>query len=332
MTDFSSLKAGDSVEGAFAIRSIDGAGEGLREYSNKPGVFFVLRLGNKTGDMTLKYWGGKNPETAKALFTSLAVGDVVSVKGRCMHDSYSKEAVIAINEEVRYGSPEEYVKKAAPGEFEASEFLPSLPAEEISALTQKLDEIIGSISNQYLKALLTSFFQDETFKKSFLRSPAARTNHHNYVGGLLEHSVNVAKLCDTICGFYKLDRDLLITGALLHDSGKIDEYNATASIEITEEGRLIGHIQIASETASRKTSEIEGFPIELRNKIIHMILSHHGELEYGSPKRPAFAEAIALFHADYMDSSVKNTLQEIEGRADEPWIYSKILRRHLTTK
>jgi len=332
MTDFSSLKAGDFVEGAFAIRSTDGAGEGLRDYSNKPGGFFVLRLGNKTGDMTVKYWGGKNPETAKNLFSSLAVGDVLSVKGKCMHDSYSKETVISVNEEVRYGSPEEYLKKMASGEFDASEFLPSLPAEKIQALAESLTVTIDSVTNPHLKSLLKTVFEDELFKLSFQRSPAARNNHHNYVGGLLEHSLNVAKLCEEMCSFYNLDRDLLITGALLHDSGKTSEYAASASIEITDEGRLIGHIQMGAENISRKTGEIEGFPIELKNKIIHMILSHHGELEYGSPKRPAFPEAIALFHADYMDSSVKNTLQELEGKADEPWIYSKILRRHLTTK
>lgn len=332
MIDVKSLKDGDSVEGAFAVRSVDGVGEGLRDYSKKTGRFFVLRVGNSGGDISLKYWGGKNPDAVSALFSSLAVGDVISVKGRCTNDSYSKQLVISVNEEVRYGSPEEYVKKAEPGEFDASDFLPTLPEDVIDRLKAELTEFIRSISKSDLKNLVSSFFDDETFRKSFEKSPAARQNHHNYLGGLLEHSVNVAKLCDTICGFYKLDRDLLITGALLHDSGKTHEYSAGASIDITEEGRLIGHIQIAAERVSRKAGAIEGFPEGLRNKIIHMILSHHGELEYGSPKLPAFPEAIALFHADYMDSSVKNTLQEIENRDGEDWIYSKILRRHLTTK
>jgi 3'-5' exoribonuclease len=333
MIEIGSIKDGDHVEGVFAVRSIDGAGEGLRDYSNKSGRFFVIRVGNSGGDITLKYWGGRKPEGVSSLFSSLEVGSIVSVKGRCTHDSYSKELVISVNEEVKYGSPPEFLKKVDSGEYDPGDFLPSLPKERIDAHFSELEGFVQNVKDSHLKSLLEGFFGASDFSKDFKKSPAARRNHHNYVGGLLEHTVNVAKLCDTIAGFYSLDRDILITGALLHDIGKTKEYQVTASIDISNEGRFIGHLVLAVEMVGKEIDKIPGFSEAVKNKIIHMILAHHGELEYGSPKVPAFPEAMALFHADYMDAFVKNTLQEIEdsGEGDE-WIYSRSMRRHLHKK
>ncbi len=333
MIEIESLKDGDHVEGVFAVRSIDGAGEGLRDYSNKSGRFFVIRVGKSGGDITLKYWGGRKPEGVSSLFSSLEVGSIVSVKGRCTHDSYSKELVISVNEEVKYGSPPEFLKKVESGEYDPGDFLPSLPKERIEALFSELVGFVQNVKDTHLKSLLEGFFGDGGFSKEFKKSPAARRNHHNYIGGLLEHTVNVAKLCDTIAGFYPMDRDLLITGALLHDIGKTKEYQVTASIDISNEGRFIGHLVLTAEMVGKEIDKIQGFSEAAKNKTIHMILAHHGELEYGSPKVPAFPEAMALFHADYMDAFVKNTLQEIEdsGEGDE-WIYSRSMRRHLHKK
>ncbi len=133
--------------------------------------------------------------------------------------------------------------------------------------------------------------------------------------------------------FYSLDRDLLITGALLHDIGKTKEYQVTASIDISDEGRFIGHLAISAGIVGKEIEKIQDFPDPMKNKIIHMILSHPGKLEYGSPKVPAFPEAMALFHADYMDAFVKNTLQEIEdAQGDDDWMYSRSMSRYLHKK
>jgi 3'-5' exoribonuclease len=330
MLEVSSLKDGDLVEVQLAIRSKNGFGEGLKDYSNKPGRFFVLRVGNSTGDVTLKYWGGKNPDPATKLFTSFNVGDVIFVKGRCTHDSYSKGLVISVNEEAKYGFPKDLLKKAAKGEYRSEDFLPALPMEVIESSLLKLISFISGVENQYLKELLKGFFEEKSFIDVFKKTPAARRHHHNYIGGLLEHSINVARLCETICDFYPLDKDLLISAALLHDIGKTKEYTAKASIDVTDEGRLLGHLFLTAQMVEKKIETIESFPGSTKDKIIHMLLSHHGELEKGSPKVPAFPEAMALFHADYMDAFVKNTIQEIEGAGEElDWIFSRSLGRFL---
>jgi 3'-5' exoribonuclease len=333
MINLKALSDGDAVEGQFAIRSMNGVGEGLRDYSNKPGRFFVIRVGNSAGDITLKYWGGKNPEKVKKLFSSLDVGEVISVKGRCTHDSYSRELVISVNEEAKYGAPQESLGKSPAGEFNPEDFMPALPEETIRALALQLNEIIKNVGDSHLKALLERFFLDQNFSKIFKKTPAARRHHHNYIGGLLEHTINVARLCETICTFYPLDKDLLITGALLHDIGKTKEYVITASVDISDEGRFIGHLPLGAEMVRREIELLEDFPAATKLKVVHMILSHHGELEKGSPKEPAFPEAMALYHADYMDAFVKNTIQEAEGAGEEDeWIYSKSFRRFIHTK
>ena len=332
MINVKSLKDGDLVEGLLALRSKDGKDEGLRSYRDKPGQFFVIRVGNSNGDITLKYWGGKPSEKTAQLFSSIEAGDVVFVKGRCTHDSYSKELVISVNEEPKYGAPTEFLKKADEGEYRPEDFMPSLPDEAVEALFTELKGFVEGVKNPHLKILLMRFFADAGFVKAFKRSPAARKNHHNYVGGLLEHSVNVARLCSLINEFYPMDRDLLITGALLHDIGKTREYTVKASVDVTSEGMFIGHLSMTAEMIRKEIEALDGFPQTLAHKVIHMILSHHGELEFGSPKEPAFPEALALFHADYMDASVKNTIQEIEGAPeDAAWIYSKSLKRFLHT-
>lgn len=333
MIDVKSLQKGQPIEGVFAVRSKDGKDEGLRDYSNKQGRFFVITVGNRTGDITLKYWGGSDPEGPSRLFASLDVGDIIHVKGQCTYDSYTKGLVISVNEETRYGSPEEFIKKADAGEYDLKDFLPALPEERIKALAAELKGLVKSVEEPYLKGLLEGFFEDPRFMAVFERAPGAKRRHHNYVGGLLEHTVNVARLCDTLSRFYPLDRDLLLTGALLHDLGKTQEYSLKASIDVTDEGRFIGHLPLTAAMVGRKIDEeAPGFPERLKLKVLHMILSHHGELEYGSPKEPAFPEAVALFHADYMDSQVKNAFQEAdEAPPDEDWHYSRTMSRFLYT-
>ncbi len=283
MIDFKALKDRDFVEGQLAVRSKDAVGEGLKDYSNKAGRFFVINAGNSTGEIPLKYWGGEKPDKTTELFSSLEVGDVVLVKGRCIHDSYNKSLVISINEEVKYGAAEEFLKKAGTDDFQPEDFIPSLPDEVIKSLFDDLLGFVRGVGDPDLRRLLDSFFGDPDFSLKFKRCPAAMRHHHNYLGGLLEHSVNVAKLCITMCKVYPLNKDLLITGALLHDIGKTKEYRIKAAIDVSDEGRLVGHLMISAEMVGGVIDGLDGFPEAVRNTVIHNGLSHHGDVEYGSP-------------------------------------------------
>ncbi|MBI5680089.1 MAG: HD domain-containing protein [Methanobacterium sp.] len=171
---------------------------------------------------------------------------------------------------------------------------------------------IEEMENVYFIKLLNSFFFDEKFKKKFFDSPSAKMHHHNYIGGLLEHSVEVLEICKFTCKIFpELDKDLLHTGAILHDIGKIKTYTYDlVSIDFSEEGRLLDHLFISCDMVKEKINEIE-MPEELSNQILHLILSHHGDVRngWGSPVNPLTPEAVALHHADNLDAKVKGMLQ-----------------------
>lgn len=316
--DVSTLQDGKEAKGVFAVTSRDGKGEGIREYAG--GKFFSVKIGNRTGEMPLKYWGAKSSADVAAIFNSLAVGDLVEVQGRVKYDSYDKCIAVHVNEEVKYGEAKGYVRKLGEDELKAvsfSDFIRSLPEDKIEEMMLEVHRLVESIGEESIKELLNAFFLDERFASRFKASPAAKKRHHAYIGGLLEHSLNVAKLCEKLGSFYNLNRDLLIAGALLHDIGKVREYVMRGgSIDISEEGKLIGHIVIGEEEIRDKIKKAEEkngkFAGELKLKLLHMVVSHHGELENGSPKEPKFPEALALYLCDLADSQVKNMSQENE--------------------
>ena len=195
--------------------------------------------------------------------------------------------------------------------------MPSLEESKIKELYDYIKKEVGGIKNEQLKNLLLLFFNDQKFVKDYMHVPSAISHHHNYVGGNLEHSVGVARLCDNICKMYpNINRDLVITGAILHDIGKIKEYGYKASIDKTEEGNFIGHIVIGERWIKEKIEELKKngktFTKELENQLLHLILSHHGRYEWGSPKMPKTVEASILHQADLMDSQVKNYIQHVE--------------------
>jgi 3'-5' exoribonuclease len=197
---------------------------------------------------------------------------------------------------------------------------------DLSAMRHEIIQSISSVQNDHLHQLLERIFVDE-FTDQFMKAPASMWLHCNWVGGLAEHTLNVMHICEFLSISYpELDRDLLVTGALLHDVGKVLEYDVTTSIDVSEEGMLRGHIVIGAEIVSRVCDLIEGMPDSLRLKIIHMVLSSHGELEFGSPKKPQFPEAVALNFADNIDSKLEQYIAA-KGRAntEDPWIYDKKL-------
>jgi len=170
---------------------------------------------------------------------------------------------------------------------------------------QKIFSKIDSIENYHLKNLLKSFFNDSEFTEKFKRAPAAMKVHQPYIGGLAEHTVNVVTICETVGNIYKeMNRDFLITMAILHDIGKIREYAYDKAMEHTDEGKLLGHITIGIEMIDQKIKSLDSFPKDLELMVKHTLLSHHGHFEFGSPRLPSILAAIALHYADEMDAKV----------------------------
>lgn len=204
------------------------------------------------------------------------------------------------------------------GEYDPALYLP-VSSKDIEVMYKELLGIIGSIGNPYLKKLLEDFFvNDEKLIEAFKKSSAAKTVHHSFIGGLLEHTLSVTKLCDYYCSSYpKLNRDLLLTAAICHDIGKTRELSLYPTNDYTDEGQFLGHIVMGAEMIGEKARNIEGFPVLLKQELQHCILAHHGEFEYGSPKKPAIMEAVALNLADNTDAKME-TFTELLANATAP--------------
>ena len=192
-----------------------------------------------------------------------------------------------------------------------ADFVPVSPVPQ-EQMRAELAGVVASLANPYLKALMESFCGDAVFMAAYCKAPAAKGMHHVYLGGLLEHSLSVVRLVDAVVPLYPdLNRDLLVVGALLHDLGKVAELSYERAFEYTDEGRLIGHISIGVEMLTERIATIPGFPRELAMLLKHMLLSHHGQYEYGSPKRPKTIEATILHYLDDMDSKINGIRSHI---------------------
>ena len=187
------------------------------------------------------------------------------------------------------------IRTAREGEYVEADYLP-VSKKEIGKMYEELLGFVRSVKNPWLNQLLSGYFvEDKEFAKAFQFHSAAKTVHHGFVGGLLEHTLSVVKLCDYYAGYYKtLNRDLLLTAAMFHDIGKMQELSRFPENDYTDDGQLLGHIMIGTEMISERIRQIPDFPPRLASELKHCILAHHGELEYGSPKKPALLEALAL--------------------------------------
>lgn len=217
------------------------------------------------------------------------------------------------------------------GEYDPANYLP-VSKKDIGQMMNEIKNLIGSIENSYLKKLLEAFFlEDEEFAKAFMNSSAAKTVHHGFVGGLLEHTLSVTKLCDYYCSCYPmLNRDLLLTGAMLHDIGKVKELSQFPENDYTDVGNLLGHIVMGSEMISERAKQIADFPVGTLNELKHCILAHHGELEYGSPKKPALMEAVALNFADNTDAKMETFTELLEASTETGWMgYNRLLETNI---
>ena len=203
------------------------------------------------------------------------------------------------------------------GEYNAADYLP-VSSKNIDEMYKELVSLIRSIQNSYLRQLLEAFFvEDSDFVKVFCNSSAAKTVHHGFVGGLLEHTLSVTKLCDYYCSAYPiLKRDLLLTAAMCHDIGKTREISAFPANDYTDEGQLLGHILMGAQMVAGRAAKIKDFPDSLLTQVQHCILAHHGKYEYGSPKVPAIIEALALNYADDTDAKLETFKEILENNAD----------------
>ena len=209
------------------------------------------------------------------------------------------------------------VRKVSEGEYDPRDYLPC-SEKDIEEMYKEFIGYLGKVKNPYLNKLLKSFFvEDEEFIRKFKNHSAAKSVHHGFVGGLLEHSLGVTKLCEYYADVYPiLNKDLLLTAAMLHEMGKVQEIAPFPVNDYTDDGQLLGHIMIGAEEISYRIRGMDGFPTKLANELKHCILAHHGELEYGSPKKPALAEAVALNMADNMDAKMETIKEMFRSAGD----------------
>lgn len=223
------------------------------------------------------------------------------------------------------------VRVAREGEYDPLDYVPASPF-PIEEMYNKLLSYIRSISHPGFKALLESFFvNDADFAKAFKAHSAAKSVHHSFSGGLLQHTLRVTELCEDYCRKYPLiNRDLLLTGAMCHDIGKLRELSPFPANDYTDEGQLLGHIVIGVQMVCEKIAAIPGFPVVSKNELCHVILAHHGEFEFGSPKKPALLEALALHFADNTDAKLEIMCELLSDPDSHGWLgFQKLLESNV---
>lgn len=260
----------------------------------------ALILQDKTGTLDAKIWepGSVGIDDFDRFDYINVVGDITSFQG-------------ALQLNVKR------VRKAAEGEYEPKEYLP-VSEYNVDEMYEQLLGYIKQMKNPYLKKLAGSFFiEDADFAKRFKFHSAAKSVHHGFVGGLLEHTLSVTKLSAYFADNYKiLNKDLLVCAAMFHDIGKLEELSTFPENDYTDEGQLLGHIMIGAMEIAERIKTIDGFPVKLAHEMEHCILAHHGELEYGSPKKPSLPEAVALSYADNIDAKME-TMRELLANVPE---------------
>jgi len=265
--------------------------------------YYSLVLQDKTGTLDGKVWElNSGIEHFDAMDYIRVEGQVVSFQG-------------ALQLNIRR------VRRLSEGEYDVSEYMPCTK-KDTTEMYKELLGYIASLKDAQFKLLAESYYkEDPKFKEMFLSHSAAKTMHHNFVGGLLEHTVSVTKLCSYLADNYPvLDRDLLLTAAMFHDVGKLAEISAFPENDYTDAGQLLGHIYIGADWLSKRMDKLGGFSVKRKNELLHCILSHHGELEYGSPKKPALAEALALSMADNLDAKLAGVTALFDSTEEAGWL------------
>ena len=287
------LREGDSLKEVFFCKQFN-------QLKTKVGkTYYAITLQDKTGTLDAKVWDlGPGIEHFEAL-------DFIHVEGTIT----SYQGALQLNVSRLF--------KASEGSYDPTDYMPSTE-KDVKAMFAELMSYIEKVKEPHLAELLKSLFvEDKEFIKEFVKRSAAKTVHHSFMGGLLEHTLSVTQNCDYFADHYPmLNRDLLLTAAICHDIGKVEEISDFPANDYTDEGNLIGHIVVGAEMVSERIKKIPGFPKVLGQELRHCVLAHHGELEFGSPKKPAIAEAFALNFADAVDAKM-DTLKELFSGYDD---------------
>jgi len=272
-------------------------------------MYIQADLCDSTGSIPCKIW-----DATPLMAGSFDNGDFLRVTGRV--ESYQNNLQLNVKS----------FEKVDPSTVTLGDFLPQTER-DVEELYEELIAILATVQDEHLKNLLRAFVSDKEFCAQFKRAPAATQNHHAYLGGLLEHTVSLLKAATSLMELYPmLRRDLLITGIFLHDIGKIREFSYERNFEYTDEGQLLGHLMIGCAMVDEKAREVEGFPAETLTALKHLILSHHGAYEFGSPKLPMTAEAIALHHLDNLDAKIHAFQKAVRESPDEQGSWTGYIR------
>jgi 3'-5' exoribonuclease len=304
------LQEGAAVVSYFLVQQLQ-----LRQRrSGEP--FLSLVLADRTGQIGAVLWEGAE-ERAK----EVGEGDIVKVQG--LVGSYQRERQLTLSR----------IRRAQPEEISLEDFRPRSPLDPDEGLARLLASV-ASLSDPFLRQLLQGILESESVRPALRQAPAAKNLHHATLGGLLEHTVSVVGLCERLADYYPaLDRDLLLAAAILHDIGKLREFTWERNFDYTDAGRLVGHISLGAFLVDEAIRAIPGFPASLGERLLHCILSHHGELEWGSPKRPKTLEALVLHYAEDLDGKI-NAFQGFVRSHPDPqrpgWTqFNRLLDRYL---
>lgn len=303
------IKAGDKVSDFFLVAEKNSA------FSQKGAPYLNLRLRDKTGEVDGKVW-----DHVAELEVVFKKGDIIHLQARAV--SYKNAVQLSLLN----------ARLADDAEIDPIDYFPAVQG-DINELYNSLMTYAGKIKHPALQKLLAAFFDDGRTRELFKRAPAAKGFHHSYIGGLLEHTLSVTQLLDAVADHYTgLNRDLILIGGILHDIGKIHEFTYDRLIDYSNEGRLIGHIVMGVEMIDAKIAAIPDFPSQLAMELRHIILSHHGVLEFGSPKRPKTVEALFVHHIDDLDAKVNAFRESIKDAddADSEWTpFHRLLERFI---
>lgn len=277
--------------------------------------YLALTLGDRSGQIEAKMW-----DNVDDVLEAFEQDDFIKVKG--LINKYKQRFQLTIHK----------LRKLGETEIEFADYLPKT-TKNIDELWLTLAEFVATFQNPHLKALVQAFMADSEIATAYRNAPAAKTLHHAYIGGLLDHVVSLCRSCDLVCRNYpRINRDLLLTGAFLHDIGKIHELTYNRSFSYTDKGQLLGHMVIELEMLQAKLALLPDFPDELKLMVEHLIISHHGQYQFGSPKLPMFPEALMLHYLDDLDSKMEAMRAQFEREAtlDNPWTgYNPSLGRPL---
>jgi 3'-5' exoribonuclease len=277
--------------------------------------YLALTLGDRSGQIEAKMW-----DNVEEVLEAFEQDDFIKIKG--LINKYKQRFQLTIHK----------LRKLGETEVEFDDYLPKT-SKDIDALWRTLQDFVATFQNQHLKSLVEAFMADPEIAAAYRNAPAAKTLHHAYIGGLLDHVVSLFRSCDLMCRNYpQINRDLLLTGAFFHDIGKIHELTYNRSFSYTTKGQLLGHMIIELEMLQEKLARLPGFPDELKTLVEHLIISHHGQYEFGSPKLPMFPEALMLHYLDDLDSKMEAMRAQFERESllDGPWTsYNASLGRPL---